>query len=181
MKLSRIIRLMRSGEPWSKSAVGSKGLSYLHSITIPPSAPSLSRKQSTRSKLASSNQLLTSPLRRLSGRSGIKLSVVFLRYDYFVVPTAQVFPFNADLHWPQEIDGKKMETYHEWMKAVLLVSMTGCPALAVPAGFGDSTLPIGIQIIGPSHRDLECLQLAYAYTAAANWTNLRFPSLLQQN
>jgi amidase len=105
----------------------------------------------------------------------------FGKYDYFVVPTAQVFPFNADLHWPGEIVGKKMETYHEWMKAVLLVSMTGCPALAVPAGFSASNLPMGIQIIGPSHRDLECLQLAYAYTAAANWTNLRLPPLLQQS
>jgi hypothetical protein len=46
-------------------------------------------------------------------------------------------PFDADLHWPQEIASRKMETYHEWMKAVLLISMSGCPALAVPAGFGN--------------------------------------------
>jgi amidase len=46
-----------------------------------------------------------------------------------------------------------METYHEWMKAVLLVSMSGCPALAVPAGFGgERNLPMGIQIIAPNHR-----------------------------
>jgi amidase len=102
----------------------------------------------------------------------------FERYDYFIVPTAQVFPFDADLHWPQEIAGRKMETYHEWMKAVLLVSMSGCPALAVPAGFGNQNLPIGIQIIAPDHRELDCLQLAYAYTMAANWTNARLPSLL---
>jgi Amidase len=65
----------------------------------------------------------------------------FDRYDYFIVPTAQLFPFDVDLHWPQEIAGKRMETYHEWMKAVLLVSMSGCPALAVPAGFGSTGLP----------------------------------------
>jgi amidase len=102
----------------------------------------------------------------------------FDRYDYFVVPTAQVFPFDADLHWPQEIAGQRMETYHEWMKAVLLVSMSGCPALAVPAGFSAQNLPIGIQIIAPNHRELECLQLGYAYMTAANWTNTRLPPLL---
>jgi amidase len=100
------------------------------------------------------------------------------RYDYFIVPTAQLFPFDVDLHWPQEIAGKKMETYHEWMKAVLLVSMSGCPSLAVPAGFGNNSLPIGLQIIAQDHREVDCLQLAYAYTMAANWTNSHLPALL---
>jgi amidase len=104
----------------------------------------------------------------------------FERYDYFIVPTAQVFPFDADLHWPQEIAGQKMATYHEWMKAVLLVSMSGCPALAVPAGFSNQNLPIGIQIIAPNRRELDCLQLGYAYTMASNWSNTRVPSLLNQ-
>jgi len=103
----------------------------------------------------------------------------FERYDYFIVPTAQVFPFDADLHWPAEIGGHKMETYHEWMKAVLLVSMSGCPALAVPAGFGGArNLPMGIQIVAANRRELDCLQLGYAYTTAANWSNARLPGLL---
>jgi len=102
----------------------------------------------------------------------------FDRYDYLVVPTAQVFPFDVDLHWPQEIAGDKMETYHEWMKAVLLISMSGCPALAVPAGFGTSGMPMGIQIIAPDHRELDCLYLAYAYTIAANWTTSHLSRLL---
>jgi amidase len=102
----------------------------------------------------------------------------FERYDFFIVPTAQVFPFDAEIDWPREIAGQRMETYHEWMKAMLLVSMAGCPALAVPAGFGDRNLPIGIQIIAPNHREMDCLQLGYAYTTAANWTNTRLPPLL---
>jgi amidase len=102
----------------------------------------------------------------------------FERYDYFVVPTAQVFPFEVELHWPQQIAGRKMETYHEWMKATLLITMSGCPSLAAPAGFGDHGLPIGIQIVGPPRRELDCLQLAYAYQLATNWTNARLPSLL---
>jgi amidase len=102
----------------------------------------------------------------------------FERYDYWIIPTAQVFPFDVEAHWPREIAGHKMETYHEWMKAMLLVTMTGCPALAVPAGFADRGLPIGIQIIGPNHSELECLQLAFAYEAATNWTNTRLPPLL---
>jgi amidase len=102
----------------------------------------------------------------------------FEKYDYFIAPTAQVFPFDRDIHWPQEIAGKKMETYYEWMKGVVPVTMSGCPALAAPAGFSHQGLPIGIQIVGPNHAELSCLQLAYAYDTATNWATKRLPPLL---
>ena len=72
----------------------------------------------------------------------------------------------------------KMETYHEWMKGVLAITMSGCPALAAPAGFGDQGLPIGIQIVGPNRAELSCLQLAHAYDAATSWATKRPPPLL---
>jgi amidase len=103
----------------------------------------------------------------------------FERYDHFVLPTAQLFPFPVDLHWPREIAGRKMETYHEWMKGVLPVTMAGCPALAVPAGFNPGGLPMGLQIVGPNQADLACLQLASAYDAATNWAARRLPRLLE--
>lgn len=104
----------------------------------------------------------------------------FQRYDYFVVPTAQVFPFEVGQHWPQQIAGTKMQTYHEWMKAQLLVTMSGCPSLALPAGFSEQGLPMGIQVVAPFRQDLDCLQLGYAYELASQWTNTRLPGLLGQ-
>ena len=104
----------------------------------------------------------------------------FERYDFLVLPTAQTFPFSADIHWPDMIAGKPMQTYHEWMKGALLVTMSGCPSLAVPAGFNAQGLPIGIQIIGPNRRELDCFSLAYAYEAVKNWTKARLPSLLER-
>jgi amidase len=100
------------------------------------------------------------------------------RFDYMVAPTAQLFPFDAAIHWPQEIAGRKMQTYHEWMKGVLLITMSGCPALAAPAGFSTRGLPIGMQIIAANHHEFECLQLAYAYEQAVNWTGTHLPGLL---
>lgn len=102
----------------------------------------------------------------------------FQRYDFLVLPSAQTFPFPIELHWPDTIAGHRMRTYHEWMKGNLLVSMCGCPSLAVPAGFNAQGLPMGIQIIGPNRRELECLSLAHAYEAATNWTEARLPPLL---
>ncbi|HMA70723.1 MAG TPA: amidase [Xanthobacteraceae bacterium] len=104
----------------------------------------------------------------------------FESYDYFIVPTAQVFPFDANLNWPREIAGVKMETYHQWQQGVIPITMAGNPALAVPAGFNEAGLPMGIQIAGPNHGDLSCLQLAYAYDLATGWTKRRLPPLLAQ-
>ena len=102
----------------------------------------------------------------------------FEKYDYLILPTAQLFPFDVNIHWPQEIAGKKMETYHEWMKCVLPITMSGCPALAAPAGFSDQGLPMGIQIVGPNRAELSCLQLANAYDTATSWATRRLPPLL---
>jgi amidase len=102
----------------------------------------------------------------------------FERYDYFIAPTAQVFPFDVAQHWPQEIAGRKMETYHEWMKAALLITMCGSPALAVPAGFSDQGLPIGIQLVGPNRQEFNLLQLAYAYEGTLGAEHRRPPPLL---
>jgi len=101
----------------------------------------------------------------------------FERYDFLILPTAQVFPFAVEKRWPDTIAGTKMETYHEWMKGVLLVTMSGCPSLAVPAGFNAQGLPIGIQIIAANRHELDCLALGHAYETARNW-NLRLPALI---
>lgn len=104
----------------------------------------------------------------------------FESYDFLILPTAQVFPFDVNQRWPQEIAGQKMQTYHEWMKGTLLVTMSGCPALAAPAGFSAQGLPIGIQIIAPNRQEFSCLQLAYAYESAIDPANRRLPALLDR-
>ncbi len=58
------------------------------------------------------------------------------------------------------------------------VTMSSCPALAVPVGFNDRGLPMGMQIVGPNHGELACLQLAHAYDEATGWVAKRPPPLL---
>ncbi len=87
------------------------------------------------------------------------------RFDVLVAPTAQVFPFPVEQPWPTEVAGVAMRTYHEWMKGVCLITLAGCPSLAVPAGFNSSGLPMGLQIIGPVHEEMRCLRVAAAFEA----------------
>jgi amidase len=103
------------------------------------------------------------------------------RYEYFVLPTAQVFPFDAKIHWPAQVNGRQMDTYHRWMEVVAPVTLSGCPALNVPAGFNDQGLPMGIQIVGRNQAEFSCLQLAFAYDQATNWANRKKPQLLESS
>jgi amidase len=88
---------------------------------------------------------------------------LFETYDFLVLPAAQVFPFAVETHWPGEIAGRRMDTYHRWMEVVIGPSMAGLPVVAVPAGFGAGGLPNGVQLAGPPHADRRVLELAMAY------------------
>jgi amidase len=101
------------------------------------------------------------------------LLTVFDRYDYLILPSAQVFPFDAETHWPKEIGGRTMDTYHRWMEVVVPASMAGLPVAAMPAGFGANSLPAGIQIIGRPRADKAVLEIALAYEAATDWLDRR--------
>ncbi len=92
---------------------------------------------------------------------------MFESYDFVVAPSAQVFPFDKSVHWPEAIDGRPMDTYHRWMETVVPWTMAGHPVAAMPAGFDARGLPTGVQIIGRRHGDHDVLRIAHAYEAAS--------------
>ncbi len=102
-------------------------------------------------------------------------AALFDTYDALILPTAQVWPFDADIPYPTSIAGTAMETYHQWMQVVVPVSLIGLPALAVPAGFGSRGLPMGVQVFGPRGSDAKLLALGAAYHAATDWPSHRPP------
>lgn len=97
---------------------------------------------------------------------------LFERFDYLALPTAQVFPFPVEWHWPQEIAGRKMDSYHRWMEVVAGATLAGCPVINVPVGFGETGLPMGMQIIGRPRDDLSVLQVAHAYERVCPWVKV---------
>jgi amidase len=102
---------------------------------------------------------------------------LFERFDFLLLPSAQVFPFDVRLHWPTHIAGTAMDTYHRWMQVAVPATMAGCPALSLPAGFSADGLPMGIQLIGRPRADLAVLRLAAAYEQATTWCDVLPPAL----
>ncbi|MBF8741393.1 amidase [Pseudomonas guariconensis] len=106
------------------------------------------------------------------------LMKLFERYDYLLLPSAQVFPFAASLDWPKAIAGREMDTYHRWMEVVIGATLAGLPAMSVPVGFNVEGLPMGVQIIGRAQADLAVLQLAHAHEVRTQWVLTRPSPLL---
>jgi len=99
-------------------------------------------------------------------------------YDVLVLPSAQVFAFDVDTHWPQTIAGKTMDTYHQWMEVVIGATLAGLPALAVPAGFHQG-VPFGLQLIGKRHGELELLQFGHGWEGVTPFKDETSPLIPQ--
>jgi amidase len=91
--------------------------------------------------------------------------VFFESYDVLLLPTSQVPPFPADQEYPADINGKPMATYLDWMRSAYLVTVTGCPAISVPAGRTGDGLPVGVQLVATHGADRRLLEVAAAVEA----------------
>ena len=93
------------------------------------------------------------------------------RYDLLVLPTVAVQPFPVEQRYPTELNGKALANYTQWFFLTYAISVTGLPAISVPAGFTRDGLPVGIQIVGRRRQEAAVLRAAAAFESAAPWAD----------
>ena len=101
------------------------------------------------------------------------LMKLFSEFDFLALPSAQVFPFSVDMHWPKTINGIKMDTYHRWMEVVIGGTLSGLPVINLPAGFDQRGRPMGIQFIGRMGEDAKLIEFAMAYERNTEYLDVR--------
>jgi amidase len=95
-----------------------------------------------------------------------RVSSFFDDVEILACPVSQVVPFDVTLDWVHDIDGHALETYLDWMASAYLISVTGLPAISVPAAFTPGGLPVGLQLVGRRRADWALLGAAHAFEAA---------------
>ncbi len=101
---------------------------------------------------------------------------LFERYDLLLTPTLAVEAFAAKGPPPSEIDGKPLADPILHVLFTYPFNISGHPASSVRAGFTDSGLPCGLQIVAERHRDDLVLQASYAFEQARPW-NDKWPAI----
>jgi amidase len=107
------------------------------------------------------------------GRLWRRFQAFLEKYEYFVLPTTQLPPFDVNTPYPAEIAGVKFTNYIDWMKSCWYISATGNPAASVPGGFTPEGLPVGVQIVGRDNADFSVLQMAHAFEQATGFGKKR--------
>ncbi|MGZ6803043.1 MAG: amidase [Nocardioidaceae bacterium] len=92
-----------------------------------------------------------------------RVRAFFEQHDVLVLPVSQVPPFDADLEYPTTVNGVEQASYLDWMRSAFLITVTGCPALSVPAGFTPEGWPVGLQIVAAPRQERRLLEVAHAF------------------
>ncbi len=144
-------------------------------------------------KLTMQGDLLDPGLRKIVER-GVKLSAVdyvqalvarnafwqqvrqlFEKFDLLITPTLSVLPFavgqdEAD----SSLDNEPPAL--QWTRFTYPFNLTGQPAISVPAGWTESGLPVGLQIVGRRFDDMNVLRVARAWERLMPWAS-RHPNV----
>ncbi len=107
-----------------------------------------------------------------------RVRAFFDRYDLLLTPTVAVPPFPIAWDFPPEINGQRVETYIDWFFLTYAITLTGLPAISIPAGWTHDGLPVGLQIVGRRWGEAAVLRAAAALEAARPWAH-RHPPVIQ--
>ena len=84
----------------------------------------------------------------------------FGTYDLLVTPGAQAPAFDVNLRNAPMIGGKTPDNYMGGSTATAVMTISACPAMAVPCGFDEYGRPVGLQFVGKPRGEAALLQAA---------------------
>lgn len=101
---------------------------------------------------------------------GVQMRQFHQTYDLLLTPSLAVLPFEAGRLAPADMGDVY---WTAWTPFSYPFNLTQQPAISVPCGFSRSGLPIGLQLVGPMHREDLVLRAASVYEAATDWHKQR--------
>ena len=114
------------------------------------------------------------------GRASVLRTTLFHRmrefltgFDGLLLPISPLPAFDAEIQYPDVVAGQAQPDYLGWMRPVCHVTVTGHPAIALPAGFTAAGTPLGVQLVGRHRAEAELLGLAKGYEEVTGFARRR--------
>ena len=95
-----------------------------------------------------------------------RLQNYFEDIDVLICPTVAVPPFAVEQLYCDEINGRKLDSYIQWVDITAALTLTGHPVVQLPCGRDYTGTPFGLQIVGPrTHSERFVIGVAAALEA----------------
>jgi aspartyl-tRNA(Asn)/glutamyl-tRNA(Gln) amidotransferase subunit A len=124
---------------------------------------------------AGERELLTSYLDAVAARAalGIHMRLFHERFEVLLTPALAVPAFEVGQLAPGQPGG--LARWTDWTPFSFPFNLTQQPAMSVPCGFTREGLPVGLQIVGPMHREDLVLRAGNAFERATDFARQRPP------
>jgi len=124
---------------------------------------------------AGERERLTTYLDAIAARAalGIRMRQFHERFDVLLTPALAVPAFDVGLLAPERPGS--VARWTDWTPFTFPFNLTQQPAMAVPCGLTADRLPVGLQIVGPLHREEIVLRVASAFERATDHARRRPP------
>ena len=96
-----------------------------------------------------------------------RFAAFFERYDVLVTPGSATPAWDVRLRAREIVDGVKLSNYIAGSALTSAITLTSCPAVALPCGFDRHGRPVGIQIVAAARGEATALSAAMLFEQAS--------------
>ncbi len=83
-------------------------------------------------------------------------AVEFMRdYDLLICPASIHLPYPVEERYPGFSAGVPYSDYYRWLRLVYAITATTLPVITLPCGTSETGLPVGVQVIGKPHGEID--------------------------
>ena len=94
-------------------------------------------------------------------------------YDLLVCPATILPAYPVEERYPGYSDGLEYSEYYRWLAICSAITATTLPVITLPCGKTESGLPVGLQLIGKAHGELELFAFASYLEQVFAWDPLQ--------
>jgi amidase len=93
-------------------------------------------------------------------------------YDVLICPAAIIPAFPVVERYPGYADGVAYSEYYRWLAICCAITTTTLPVITLPCGKTTAGLPVGLQLVGKPHGELDLFACASYLEAIFAWDPL---------